>query len=82
MDAERPDAEIKSIVGIRRSGQTPCRHVHDVVPRKAADVEPALGELGEVRKMLLGLFRSWPSLQRGPAAAHHGCGVKSPLVVE
>jgi len=50
MGAERPDAEIKSIVGIRRSGQTPCRHVHDVVRRNAADVEPAVGELSEVRK--------------------------------
>src|SRR5207248_1217867 len=60
--------EIKSIVGIRRSGQAPCRHVHELVRRKAADVERTLSELGEVRKTLLGLLRSWPSLQRGPAA--------------
>jgi len=61
-------AEIKSIVGIRRSGQAPCRHVHELVRRKAADVERTLVELSEVRKTLLGLLRSWPSLQRGPAA--------------
>ena len=46
----------------------PCRHVHELVRRKAADVERALVELSEVRKTLLGLLRSWPSLQRGPAA--------------
>jgi len=60
-------AEIKSIVGLRRSGQAPCRHVHDLVRRKAADVERALTELTEVRKALLGLLRSWPSRQQGPA---------------
>jgi DNA-binding transcriptional MerR regulator len=61
-------AEIKSIVWIRRSGQAPCRHVHELVRRKAADVERTLVELSEVRKTLRGLLRSWPSLPRGPAA--------------
>jgi MerR family copper efflux transcriptional regulator len=64
-------AEIKSIVGIRRSGQAPCRHVHDLVRRKAADVERTLNELAEVRKALLGLLRSWPSRQQGPTTV---CG--------
>jgi DNA-binding transcriptional MerR regulator len=75
-------AEIQSIVGIRRSGQAPCRHVHDLVRRKAADVERTLSELTEVRKTLRGLLRSWPSLQRRPATVCHHIenfnGSKSP----
>jgi DNA-binding transcriptional MerR regulator len=60
-------AEIKSIVGMRRSGQAPCRHVRDLVRRKAAEVERMLSELAEVRKTLLELLRSWPSRHQGPA---------------
>ncbi len=52
-------AEIKEIVAIKRSGQTPCDHVQALVARKAAELDLALRDLTAQRKILRDLLRSW-----------------------
>lgn len=60
--------EIKEIVGLKRSGRTPCKHVLELVHVKLAGIERALTDLAEVRGQLRGLLRSWQSRRNRPAA--------------
>jgi len=59
--------EIKEVVTIKRSGQTPCPHVHDLMRRKIAELDRTLAELAHVRRQLVRLLGSWRS--RRPRAA-------------
>ncbi len=59
--------EIKEIVGIKRSGRIPCPHVHNLVRRKAEDLDKALADLREVRQRLRELLGSWRSGRRSGA---------------
>ncbi len=60
--------EIKKITVLKRSGQTPCAHVLDLVRVKIAGVERTLADLTEVRRQLKGLLRSWRIRRSRPAA--------------
>ena len=60
--------EIKRIVALKRSGQTPCKHVLDLVHLKLENIEQALTDLAEVRGQLRGLLHSWKSRRYRPAA--------------
>jgi len=60
--------EIERIVTLKRSGQTPCKHVLDLVHLKLENIEQALTDLAEVRGLLRGLLRSWRSRRRRSAA--------------
>ena len=60
--------EIKRIVALKRSGQTPCKHVLDLVHLKLENIEQALTDLAEVRGQLRGLLHSWKSRRHRPAA--------------
>lgn len=53
--------EIGRIVALKRSGQTPCKHVLDLVHLKLENIEQALTDLAEVRGQLRGLLRPWQS---------------------
>lgn len=59
--------EIKEIVTIKRSGRVPCSHVHDLVRRKAEDLDKALADLTEVRQRMRALLKSWRVGRRGGA---------------
>jgi DNA-binding transcriptional MerR regulator len=64
--------EIKEIVSLRRSGRAPCPHVHELVRRKAADLDRALADLEQVRRGLRRLLKSWRSEpRRGTAICPH-----------
>ncbi|MGH7413374.1 MAG: heavy metal-responsive transcriptional regulator [Candidatus Rokuibacteriota bacterium] len=60
--------EIKRIVVLKRSGQTPCAHVLDLVRVKLETIEQTLTDLTEVQGQLQGLVRSWRSRRHRPAA--------------
>ncbi len=59
--------EIKEIVAIRRSGQRPCSHVHQLVSRKVTDLDRTVNELTAMRKALRRLLASW-ARRRGQSA--------------
>jgi len=60
--------EITRIVALKRSGQTPCKHVLDRVHLKLENIEQVLADLTEVRGQLRALLRSWQSRRYRPAA--------------
>ena len=60
--------EIKRIVALKRSGQTPCKHVLDLVHLKLENIEQALADLAEVRGHLRDLLHSWKSRRYRSAA--------------
>ena len=59
--------EIKEIVTIRRAGRAPCPHVHDLVHRKADELDQRLKDLKEVRAGLRALLNAWRSPRQGRA---------------
>jgi DNA-binding transcriptional MerR regulator len=61
-------AEIRDIVGIRRSGRMPCTHVRALVDAKLASIERALTELKATRDALGAMRRSWRTATRQSAA--------------
>ncbi len=60
--------QIKEVVEIKRSGQTPCTHVCELVRRKAEDLDETVHDLTAMRDALRGLLGSW-SRRRGRVAA-------------
>ena len=73
--------EIKEIVGIKRSGQVPCPHVHNLVRRKVKELDKALADLTEVRQRLRALLKLWRSGRRSgavicPHIEHPACSRK------
>ena len=50
---------IKEIVGIKRAGLPPCPHVHDLIRRKAEELDQRLSDLMTVRDGLLALPNDW-----------------------
>jgi MerR family transcriptional regulator, Zn(II)-responsive regulator of zntA len=61
-------AEIRDIVGIRRSGRTPCTHVRALIDAKLASIERALTELKATRDALAAMRKSWRTATRQSAA--------------
>lgn len=49
--------EIRSVVGLRDRGETPCEHVLDLIEARAADVDRRIGELEALRTELRRLAR-------------------------
>lgn len=81
--------KIKEIVNIRRSGRAPCPHVHELVRRKAADLDRTLADLNEVRHGLRRLLATWrserqraasicPHIERAVPSNRQGDGARSP----
>jgi DNA-binding transcriptional MerR regulator len=64
-------SDIRTVVGIRRSGGAPCSHVRELIRRKLAEVEQSLTALKEARQGLSSLLRSW---QRMPPIRAAVCG--------
>ena len=60
--------EIKRITTLKRSGQTPCAHVLDLVHVKLEDIERTMTDLTRVRGQLRHLLQSWRSGRHRPAA--------------
>ncbi|MER7178032.1 heavy metal-responsive transcriptional regulator [Streptomyces hyaluromycini] len=48
-------AEIRSILALRDSGESPCTHVTDLIGRHLADIERRMAELRKTRAALRGL---------------------------
>ena len=63
--------DIRTVVGIRRSGGAPCSHVRELILQKLAEVEQSLTALKEARRELSSLLRSW---QRMPPIRAAVCG--------
>lgn len=49
--------EIRSVVGLRDRGETPCEHVLDLIQARAADVDRRIAELEALRTELRRLAR-------------------------
>lgn len=49
--------EIRSVVGLRDRGETPCEHVLDLIEARAADVDRRIAELETLRTELRRLAR-------------------------
>jgi len=62
--------EIRSVVGLRDRGATPCEHVLDLIEARAADVDRRIAELEALRSELRGLARRAKRLD--PAACEPG----------
>jgi DNA-binding transcriptional MerR regulator len=60
--------EIKEIVAIKRAGGIPCRHVRELVRRKAEELDQRLEGLTEIRDELRAVLGGWRSSRRGKAA--------------
>ncbi|MGW1917057.1 heavy metal-responsive transcriptional regulator [Streptomyces sp. NPDC002076] len=60
-------AEIRSVLGLRDSGQAPCAHVTALIDQHLADIEQRLTELTATREALRGLARVPPPPTRPPA---------------
>jgi DNA-binding transcriptional MerR regulator len=50
-------AEIRSVLALRDSGESPCGHVTDLIGKHLADIEQRLGELRKTRSVLRDLAR-------------------------
>jgi len=61
--------EIGEIVRIKRAGRAPCPHVHELVRRKADELDQRLHDLEEIRAGLRQLLKRWRSASKGAAAA-------------
>jgi len=59
--------EIKNVVAMKRAGRAPCPHVHDLVRRKADELDRQLAELMTMRKELRGVLARWRASRRGSA---------------
>ena len=60
--------EIKRIATLKRSGQTPCAHVLDLVHVKLEDIERTMTDLTRVRGQLRRLLQTWRPGRHRPAA--------------
>ncbi|GGS40521.1 MerR family transcriptional regulator [Streptomyces sp. JS01] len=59
-DAQRAGltlTEIRSVLALRDTGQSPCRHVTALIDQHLADIELRLAELAKTRDALHGLAR-------------------------
>jgi MerR family transcriptional regulator, copper efflux regulator len=54
--------EIRSIIALRDDGQPPCRHVRDLLRRRADELDHRIAELRSLRGQLLGLVDRAESL--------------------
>jgi DNA-binding transcriptional MerR regulator len=61
-------AEIRDIVGIRRSGRAPCAHVRGLIDTKLTNIDRALADLRAARTELAAMRKSWGTVTTGPAA--------------
>ena len=61
-------AEIKEIVAIRQGGRPPCRHVHQLLQRKAAELDQKLDNLLVMRRWLRRSLAAWGRTSRKNAA--------------
>ena len=61
-------AEIRDIVGIRRSGRAPCDHVRALIDAKLTSIDNALADLKATREALAAMRRSWRTATRHRAA--------------
>ncbi len=60
--------EIKEIVALKQTGQTPCPHVRRLVERRVTDLDRTIDELSALRSRLRSLLARWRTLA-GEAAA-------------
>jgi MerR family transcriptional regulator, copper efflux regulator len=60
--------EIEQVVSIKRAGRAPCRHVRDLVRRKAEELDQRLADLEQVRDGLRTLLSGWRSTRSASAA--------------
>ncbi len=61
-------AQIKMIVALKQTGQSPCAHVRTLVERRAADLERTIEELSALRSRLGSLLAGWQSREGRTAA--------------
>lgn len=61
-------AEIREIVGIRRSGRKPCTHVRTLIDTKLANIERSLAALQAARDELIRMRKSWRTVATKGAA--------------
>jgi DNA-binding transcriptional MerR regulator len=59
--------EIREIVAIRHGGRAPCAHVHDLLERKAVELDRKLEDLLLLRRRLRESLAAWGRPPRGPA---------------
>lgn len=60
--------EIRDIVSIKRTGQTPCPRVCNLIRRKAEELDQRLSDLTEMRKNLRTLINGWGGARTAAAA--------------
>jgi DNA-binding transcriptional MerR regulator len=65
-------AEIGQIVAERRSGNSPCAHVREIVRERLRELDARLAELERYRKELAATLREWEKAGDVPG---HVCGL-------
>lgn len=71
-------AEIRSILAIRDSGQTPCEHVTALINERLDDIERRLAEMATTRDVLRSLARRAASTSPAACTENDICVILTP----